>query len=289
MKRKLGLLMLLVVMCWLLAGCQLAKEDQGERIDQDHLIGLYITTEYLDLFDSEYQNRLYAVLQPKTYDGTETREVVFESLPGIAFFLPTIPDADGQEGYITIMQDECVLDVRNNIHLVDDNQQSTALEGTIYVTPSKQERYFYFNPVYQSADGSVYVTSGTCFIVGNEWFSEGALYSQTIDSSASITENGVSKTVSMSVKLSINVMLAPEKIVICQLDENYHLIAQNEYLPAEMPDAITPERGTACLIVETHSSGGSIARSIYGVETEGIETYFVREDGICLVHRTEIH
>lgn len=45
------LLLMQLLMLTLLSGCQLAREDEGEN--GDRLVGVFVTTEYIDLFDME--------------------------------------------------------------------------------------------------------------------------------------------------------------------------------------------------------------------------------------------
>ena len=46
-------LFLIIFLVLLLTGCQLAKEKEGTVEEKDRLMGVFITTEYLDLFDGE--------------------------------------------------------------------------------------------------------------------------------------------------------------------------------------------------------------------------------------------
>ena len=87
-------------------------------------------------------------------------------------------------------------------------------------------------------------------------------------------------------------MSAPEKIVILQMGSDNAVISQNEYKPYEMPKDFTLETDTAYFIVETHKRDDAgnmkIYREIYGRDAESIETFFVRADGVCVKHGTQI-
>ena len=54
MKKKVKVLALLLALC-LLSGCSLARPEaeEGNGVSQDMMIGVFITREYLDLFDFE--------------------------------------------------------------------------------------------------------------------------------------------------------------------------------------------------------------------------------------------
>lgn len=156
---------------------------------------------------------------------------------------------------------------------------------------AKTHTYF-FNPVYQSAYGSVYATSGSGFMVNDEAYSEGSVYAQTMDATYTKTENGKTKTDSISIKLSISVMLAPDKIVILQMNANNKLLSQTEYTPGTLPEHLTLEADTEYFIMEAHkrNTKGDVmtTREIYSQDAERIATLFVRKDGICVKHWTQI-
>ena len=104
MKRYICLLAILTAIAALLCGCSLARSDMdASAASRDRLIGVYITTEYIDLFDLEgyiganasalsggsigeadaaqYNGRLYAELVDERY--------VFPGVDGFAFFMAT--------------------------------------------------------------------------------------------------------------------------------------------------------------------------------------------------------
>lgn len=306
-----------------LAGCQLARETAGANAHEDKLIGVFITTEYLDLFDFEgylndnisgfrggeisvdgdtqkYQGRLYATLISRPLTNEETGEItqmeeyVFENVEGIPCFVVTMPmpELGENDSYIASSSNEAVSDEHIAASYGDESRGIT-LTGTIYTAPSNKKHTYYFNPVYQSADGSVYVTtSGSGFMVNDESYSEGSVYSQTLEAVTTVTENGETKTDSMSVTVSISVMFAPEKIVILQMDADSSILSRTEYAPGSVPESLVPEADTAYLIVETHKRDDTnslkIAREVYGRDAESFETFSVREDGICVKRWTQI-
>ena len=160
------------------------------------------------------------------------------------------------------------------------------------MAPQNMLRTYYFNPVYQSADGSVYAVSGSGFTFHDEAYGEGSVYSQTMDATVTTTANGKAKTDSTSVTLSISTMFAPEKIAVLQMDAGSAILSKAEYAPDAVPASISLEPQTAYLIVETHKRDDAgqinISREIYGSDAESIETFFAREDGICEKQWTEI-
>ena len=90
----------------------------------------------------------------------------------------------------------------------------------------------------------------------------------------------------------MSVILAPERIVILQMNSDNAMISQTEYKPDEIPKDFALEADTAYLIVETHkrdhTGNVKVYRAIYGRDAETIETFYVREDGVCIKNGTQI-
>lgn len=321
MTRKLYEISFCILLALVLTGCQLTQSSAGGAAGEDRLAGIFITTEYLDLFDFEgylddnpedfgdgeitingdaqqYQGRLYAVLTGKTLtneetgETSETKEYVFP-IDGISCFSAIIPVAENHGSYQTAMFDPAISDGRVH-YKEDDDGIGRTLTGTLYVSPVDAACTYYFNPVYQSADGSVYVLSGSGAIIDPETYGkrEGATYSHTLDAATTITENGKAKTDSTSIMLSIHVMFPPEKIVVLQMDRESAVLLRKEYEPGAMPESIAAEPETAYFVIETHKRDDTghtaISRDIYDSGTEGIGTFFVGEDRICVEHRTKV-
>jgi hypothetical protein len=186
--------------------------------------------------------------------------------------------------------DEAISDSHVNVNY-GDYESGKSMKGTIYVVPTGRITYF-FNPVYQSSDGDVYLTSGqgmTSSGTAGDMFA----MSQTIENTGTVTENGVTKTDRVSIEMSVTTMFAPEKIVILQMDGNGGLVSRTEYAPDAMPDSLTPEPGTAFLIAETRKRGAegseTVTRDIYGDDVENLETYYARDDSVCVKHATQFN
>lgn len=308
------------VLLLLLTGCQLAHEDAGENENADRLIGVFITSEYLDLFDmegymndninkmygggeitvdgesSQYQGRLYATLTTKTLTNEETgetidiKEFVFEGMDGIAYFSATVPATENEEGFITSGSDEAISEGHMDLYYGDEGDKTT-LEGAIYLSPDHVGSTLYINPVYQSADGSVYATTGNGFSIGGVQ-DEGSVYSHTLEETTTVTENGSTKSVSFSIKISIAVMFPPQQIVVLQMDEDNTVLARTEYIPGELPNMLTTESNAQYIIVETHKydrrRNARISRTLYGKSDETLETFFCREGGVCVKQWTQL-
>ena len=325
MKRNMKRNIMIAVCCSLilcaLTGCRLAKEGAGPNAYEDRLVGVFIATEYIDLFDFEgylndninsfnsgefnidgrnmqkYQNRIYAALIPRTDIEEETGktirtyEYVFEDIEGIQFCIPEVQDADEENSYIALMTDPAISDRHTDL-FYSDNEKNISLEGTLYITASNMSRTYYFHPVYQCPDGSVYLASGDGFNFSSEGYSESDVYTHTIEASTTVSENGKEKKESISIKVSISTMFAPEEIIFLQMDTDNSLISRTEYKPDMIPDVIALEKSAEYFIVETHKKDDTgspiVLRDIFSKDVEYIETFFAREDGVCVKQVTEI-
>jgi hypothetical protein len=304
-----------------LTGCiRLAQED-GDLNDQDRFIGFFITYEYLDLFDHEkyfddmlssnkpenlwgkalqsedYQGRLYAVLSTKTLTeevtGTTftTKEYVFEGLQGINFFSACVPEGPEGPGYRYASSGEGIAD--SKVHFNDsDDKESVILEGTLYVSSTAQDRYtYFFNPVYQKADGSVYLISGSGFYIDADQ-GEGARYTKTCEETISVIENKRKKEIHTSVTITVAAMYSPSEIVLLYMGKDGTLLRKEEYLPGKLPKEIVPPEETEYIIAETYKENAQgesiIERSLFDRKNNTLETFYKREDNLCVKHWTEI-
>ena len=236
--RRLLVMGIALVVLFSFVGCQLAKKegDAQGNAERDRLIGVFLTREYLDLFDwdgffndnagalaggdlvvsgedsAAYEGRLYATLtrETRTDDAGETYEWVdyrFEGVEGIRFFCVE----EGDTACIMI-SDPGISGVRQAITDTEDAKRID-LEAVLYVAAAAETETvaWYLNPVYQSADGSVYATAGQgSSLTGG--MTEGASFSTTFDETETITADGASRESGASIKVSIEAKFPAERI-----------------------------------------------------------------------------
>jgi len=314
MKTKIMVLLLLLT---LMCGCQLAKEDlSSENMQRDRLIGVFITLEHLDLFDDErylednlnsillgknpdtiemraYSERLYAVLADRILTNEEsgntitTQEYVFDTVEGFSYFVPLMEE--NGEVYIATNSDPAISHGHTAVNSGDKEEYT--LTGTLYLTPSCGESVCYLNPVYQSADGSVYAVQGSGYDVSGSK-AEGPNITCTLSEESTVTINGETKASRTSVSISVEVMFAPEEITVAAFSEEDQLIERTAFRPCEMPKRFAPHPETAYVIVRTckHDPQGNeiTTAQLYDKTKEGFETYFCREDGVCVGNYTKL-
>ena len=321
MNRKAIAIFLLLTAILTMTGCQLAREDLAETPGSDKLIGVLVTREYLDLFDMErylndnihrispggtitidgdtsrYQGRLYASIVTRTHTNPETGETfeitefAFEGVEGFHYYCAVVPATVAQGSYSITSADDAISDCHTSVH-TSDWEDRISLEGTIYYSPSGTGSITFFpNPVYQSPDGRIYAVTGTGITSYGD-HGEGDLYSQTLEETVTITENGKTKTSHTSIKISFGAMFPPSRIVVRQMDEESRVISSAEYKPGELPETLEISKDTAYIMVETYKQGRDgktvISRSLFDKDDETLETYYCRDDGICVKQHTSL-
>ncbi len=320
------ILVLVLAFVFGLIGLSLAQPGAAEAIEKDRLVGVFVTTDYLDLFDfegylsdnigrmtnkigkiptggeisidgdnAEYQGRLYATLMDRSLKNEETgetvttQEYVFEGVEGISYFCYTISDKNGT--YSSVSGGEGLSDGHTSISTTDSGED-ISLEGTIYVAPTTSQTAFYMNPVYQSADGRVYTMSGGGISFSGD-SSEGENFSRTLDAATTVTENGETNTHSISVKISINVIYPPKRIFVLQFSSDGEILSQDEYLPGGLPAKITPKQGCSYIVLETYKTSPeqveTVTRALFQADDNTLESFYCREDGICAKQYTALN
>lgn len=301
----------------LLNGCSLAKEDAGaiKEVNRDRLVGVFLTTEYLDLFDMEaylndnidkivdgeniivedsakYNERLYGTIDKHGYTEAkdcEHWEIRFGELEGIAFF-HTEWQEEGQEPFGMLMMGDEVCDVTQYLN-VSDEGESVKLTGTIYALVKKNEESigFYANPVYMTEAGEYYVVSGMGHyqsgIIGGS-------YTLKLEEEAVKTENGEKEVYDGCVELTVDLSHSePKQIVLHYMDKDLNVMQSEEFMAGALPNKLNPVDGTACIIVQTKWMDGSITRELIEpteVENTSLETFYkVNEVALGKMH-TEI-
>lgn len=320
MKNKIGMIILACVLAvsFVLGATGAVTFATDEPTDntgdasKDRLIGVFITTEYLDLFDSEsyvkdnadkvlsggelgssdsaqYQGKLYAILVDKPYTDPETGETattkkfVFDGIEGISYFAARYTDENGTQ-YLGAGDDDAISDAHTGLHYTDAGD-GIDMKGTIYVSVSKGSDVFYYNPVYQTASGEVYLVSGQGVSCGGE-LSAGMSGSQALKEEQTVTIDGKSETVSSSIEVSICFMDTPIGTSILQFDRDGSIVAREDYAAGALPAEITASPDTEYIIAETHMSSAdgkeTVTRELFRQDDESLYAFFCREDGICI-------
>ena len=119
-----------------------------------------------------------------------------------------------------------------------DGGDSIDMKGTIYVSTSKGSNVFYYNPVYQTATGEVYLMSGQGMSHGGE-LSTGMSSSHALKEEQTITIDGKNETISSNIEVSTCFMDTPLSTTILQYDEDGNIVAKENYAAGNLPFKIT--------------------------------------------------
>lgn len=306
-----------VSMILTLCGCSMAVPDAREDSGNDRMIGAFITTEFLDLFDmdryvddhaaelrsreevevpygSKYEGRLYAEIDKSKGEDPANWEISFGNLDGMNLLTPLWTLENGEQ-YWGNACTEGISDINLNLNESDVGVEHS-VSGTIYILPGKTDEntVYYANPVYQTEDGKIYVTRGHGVSKSGEPV-EGEELSSFFDGETTVTENGKRKTEKSSVAVRYVVMLQPVQITFYQMDQENQVIKQDIYKPEEVPEQFAAEADTEYILVETEKEGLSgekiVSREVYDYNPDKevcLTTFCARDDGIVVKQETEV-
>lgn len=300
-----------------LDGVQLADKSPADNLLGDRLIGAFVTTEYLDLFDieaylnanagklagggniaigpgegQEYQGRIYAELVEKTMtreDGTERRykEYVFTELEGFYGYCPTMR----REATEDMEEHDYIDNISGSgmeIHLHSkhiDGRSEMEIKGTLHIAVGSGDRAFYVNPVFQDNEGRVYLTSGHGMQVSsNSPETAGELWHVNHSSTHTETVDGESVSSTNSVEITLKLVHPTEVVSIAVMDKGHKLLKSysypTEFAPEELKLFSIP--GAEYLIMESVGEDGKVLdRAVYGPEDENAGYYEPLESGVC--------
>lgn len=248
---------LILVLALMLPGCSLLREE-GEPADADRLVGVYITENYIDSFDFEayvqdnasslsggsgeisredaakYTRRIYAEIT----DGKTSFPI-----EGIAFIAARY-EKDG-ESYTGSDYGDKLADVHLSINVSDD-METTVLTGKLFADSGAGHMSAYCNPVYQQADGRVYLVPGEG--VSANMGSMTHSLSESCES-AKKGERGYG----MDITLEVEGRRPSEKLAVLLYSAEGALLSRTEYAPEEMPEEISAA-GAAWAVFEDYTA-----------------------------------
>lgn len=299
---------LLLILGLPLSGCQLAS-DRGED-SEDQLVGVFVTTEYLDLMDmdaylndhlneltdggtitmegdtSAYQERVYAV---DVSEDPQNPDYRFPGIEGVPIYSVPVPEPEGDDYCWTPSNAPEAWQYYN--YTVEDDMEGMVITAELYVSTEKRHHQFYANPMYRTAEGEIYLVGGTG--AGGDMDELGTSLTLTVEETSDMTLNGETTRQRCEVKVTVTSVYPVEKTVLIQMDGNNRVIASQEFLPAQAPAEFTPESNTAYLLVETHrqsqSGDQTVDRELFDWEDTVFSTYQEGENSFFCRTYTVIH
>ena len=247
---------LIFALALMLPGCSLLREE-GEPADADRLVGVYITENYIASFDFEayvqdnasslsgsgeisredaakYTRRIYAEIT----DGKTSFPI-----EGIAFIAARY-EKDGESCTGSDYGDK-LADVHLSINVSDD-METTVLTGKLFADSGAGHMSAYCNPVYQQADGRVYLVPGEG--VSANMGSMTHSLSESCES-AKKGERGYG----MDITLEVEGRRPSEKLAVLLYSAEGALLSRTEYAPEEMPEEISAA-GAAWAVFEDYTA-----------------------------------
>lgn len=293
-----------------LCGCSLAVLDAGEESREDRMIGVLITREFLDMLSaqgtegfppdtdrgirSSHDGKLYAEIDKSKGEDPAFWEISFGDLDGIQMLTPLWTMENGESCWGNVCTEGISdLDIRYNV--LDDGEERS-ISGTIYIVSGNGNKptAFYANPVYQTADGNLYVSQGRGVSASGD-SPEGMEFSSALSEETTVTENGKTKTETSSLNVRYTFMDRPVRIKVCQMDSRHRVLKEEDYRPEDMPQELAAEADAEYILVETEKEGPSgektVSREAFSLPAEGelyLTSYRAREDGIVVKQETDI-
>ena len=290
-------LIFILILSLALTGCQLAKPEAEAQNGQDMLVSVFITEKYLDLFDldayfqdhandllnssditienpEQYRNRIYAEL---TKDENGRPYYAFPDLEGslLASFRMT-PDENPENAYWSSIAGDWLCDVHSGHH-ASDTGSGLELTGTVYFSSTHPQPGLYFNPVYQTPEGDVYLLSGQGTFMGGA-FGGSATHSMKEESSR--TEDGQESTHYAEITVTMDGVYPAHKVIILQMDAENQILSRLELEPQANTQELKPDENCAYILVEEHTSEG-IRRNLYEKDRTNLTFFRELENRMC--------
>lgn len=247
------LLLLPVSGCGLPGGLALAREELPSA--EDRLIGIFVTEDYIEPASPTLRyNRLGNITvenpEPDRIYGSYTASddasqsvVTFPALEGLGLYQLTVPGSDA----VFTTADPGFSDL--HFEVTDDGDY---MEGSLYVV-ADQPQLYYFHPVYQQADGQIYLLPGSG--ISSDALAEGAQFNQTISESSSQTENGT--VVAQGQSFSVNVIAknAPLDTELLCMDREHQVLQR---IPLTGLETLSGTAPADSLVLETGSESNIV-------------------------------
>ena len=172
-------------------------------------------------------------------------------------------------------------------------EKEYGINGTLYYVLQDEEVTFFSAPIYQKADGGIYLGhSGSGIVRSKEQIHYSGTATLSTSASTSYTENGEKNVEGRSIKAKIQIVREPVKITLCQYNAARELIQADEYLPDNMPRKITPLREAVMVVVDTENKADDVSEKhtyqALSMEDTNFYTLQYKGNGYCLEHYHEL-
>ena len=266
------------------------------------MVGVLVTTQPLDLFDSEaylrenassvlnggmiraddaekYSNALFSA-----WDDAQQR-YVFPDTEGYVWLCTEESDESGD--YTRMQNDDVFCDGTSAVHVTDEGS-SYEFSAALYVPNDRTYAVFYCNPIYQTADGRVYALTGQGMSLSGETGSTAAM-TQTLTQTLTEAQKGETQTRSFECAIKVQLAARPERVTLFWMDAESGVLRREEYAAGTLPETLRAEDAEFLLAVET-AVDGTQRRAIYEPEQEAqsLETLFEGDKGFLQMQYTQL-
>lgn len=277
-KKQIALLFTGILLVSSTTGCQLADADM--RSSNDTLIGVYVTREFIDpaVGEEHYYTSSFESVIEKGTDGNRVygnldKENETISFPGInGFALLCIQQEEDGNTYMKTIN-EFFSDT--NTSIINDSYE---VSGTLYYSYEGEDLTLYMHPIYETANGEVYLISQ----LGGTLLSQGGDISTSFSSSESSTADG-STTESSYREFTVSVKEATpvEKIIFTQFDSKGNVLQEDTYTSANMPESYSRKKDSAYILVTSTDLDGTITYDIINQEDGAFPLFLPTDDILC--------
>lgn len=305
-----------LLLAGILGGCTLAIPDAGSEEGGDRLIGAFITSEHLDLYDmesylndhasqlmsgdsitvgggSKYEGKLVATVDKEAGEDVSRWKITFGDIEGEYILMPHIQDEEGNETVENFCS-EGISDPYLN-YSVTDEKDIREISGTVYeIADGKGNSTRYVNPVYQSENGEIYALTGNGYSNGSSDSEENSM-SATLTAEGTFTENGKSQKEADKVTVQFAFMYRPVDTIVYQMNAANQVLKKVLYDPASVPEAIKTENGAAYILVETRKEDPSgklvSSRTLLDLkedEDQYLKTWYPLDNGLISAKDVEV-
>ena len=282
MRNKWLCLLLAAALTALTAGCSLARPER-EAAQEDRWIGFYVVYNPPGSYDNIFNSNPHLTeLGTESLDAgkygsltiprevllgeedPDTGDIVFPGLEGYSLF---IRHKQEDSGYVTAIQSDMSPGEGQTVHSSDEGTAESA-SGVIWWGPpldaaadfdpdaSPHSIWHGYN-VYETSDGQVYLDGS-----GNSYGGAGSGMGFSSDAAYTYTENGESRTDSISVSVWVSYTPRLTGLRVVEFAGDNSVVNTTDLPLTEDLPALVPTADTAFLIVEEESAEG-VKRTLY--------------------------
>lgn len=279
----LGLLSGLLI-CQLTA-CSLAAEDGTSENGGDRLVGMFLTTEYVNTVDWNSVD-VSALMDGGTISGSEEKiygtfdqeqgEYIFEGLEGYSLGVMKMKSDDG-ENYLATAASDCFTDVKLNLE-----DRENICSGVLYFDQtqiSSQELRLYGNAVYETRDGTVYLVPGS----GVQLSGAGGDCSVTLSDTVTEVDNGKKTETKNTFQATYRGVCPIQAVKFTWQDKDGKVLKEESFAADEIPSSIIWEKETACILVTLQKTDKTAEYDLIREEDETYMLYTEKEPGNSLI------